>query len=246
MAADESDQSPWTRPGFVAAAIVVALVLVLAAVLGVNALRKDDGEQPPPPVATGTPEPTPSETADAAGDESVCGLEGVELTGTVTTAPEAEWDLIGTTAAPTSPTAGPGVIEPSGLRYCYARTPEGALLAAANLFAMSAEPSLIRAMIEQSAADGPGRDVLLGMPEPTPGPSTVRAQIAGFQLLEYDGARATVDVAVRTSNNTQGAFPYMLVWEDGDWKMRVRDDGSPFAAPTQLPDLAGYVPWGGA
>lgn len=247
MAADESEQSPWTRPGFVAAAIVVALVLVLAAILGVNALREDDGEEPAPPVATGTPEPTPSETAGVAGGESVCGLEGVELEGTVTTAPEAEWELIGTTAAPGSPTAGPGVVGASGVRYCFQHTPEGAVLAAANVFAMSAEPTLLHPMMEALAAEGPGRDAVLEATEGVTGSAPpVRVQISGFNVLSYNGQEAVVDVAFSGSNGTKGAIAYELVWEDGDWKITLRPDGSTPNPPVQLPDHAGYIPWAGA
>lgn len=45
---------------------------------------------------------------------SMCGLKGHETSGTLTKAPQAEWVLVGTTAAPRVEGAGPGMIEDDG------------------------------------------------------------------------------------------------------------------------------------
>lgn len=248
---DDVQQNPWTRPGFIAATLVVAIVVVLGIFL---ATRGSGNENPPPSPTTGgptastdpEPEPEPTEPAEAEGDSSVCGLDDVELQGTLTQAPEAEWSLIGTIAAPAVAGAGPGVVEESGLRYCFARTPEGALLAAANMVALGEEPSLREGFIEHSVAAGPGRDAFLEKSRgPQAGGEPVRIQTAGFNLLEYTGDAATVDVAIQTSNDTVGAVAYSLVWEEGDWRVRFRDDGTLWNLPVQLPDLTGYIPWSG-
>lgn len=245
MSTNDTEPSPWTRPSFITAAIVVAIVVMLGAALAIRAVTSpDDTTAAPTPTPSASAEP--SETSDAADEESVCGLAGYETGGTVTTAPESTWDLIGTTAAPSIAASGPGVIEDSGLRYCFSRTPEGAVLAAANLFAMSSDVALIGPMMDRSAVPGPGRDAALALTETPAAQPTVRLQIAGFNLLEYDGDTATVDVAFRVSNNTQGAIAYELAWVDGDWKLQLRDDGALPNQPTQLPDLAGYVLWAGA
>ena len=246
---DDVPQNPWTRPGFIAAALVVAIVLVLGVSLAVRVASRDD----PEPVPTNAGEPTTQtsepEPSEADGDPSVCGLDQVELEGTVTTAPEAEWTLLGTTAAPASAEAGPGSSDDAGARYCFARTPEGAVMAAANIFAMSSTPELLHPLMDKLAEPGPGRDAALKLTEGAASGSApgVRVQIAGFNLLEYDGGdTATVDIAFTASNDTQGAIPYELRWSGGDWKLQLRDDGSMRFTPTQLPDLAGYIPWAGA
>lgn len=246
---DDVHQSPWTRPGFIAAALVVAIVLVLGIFIATRGNASNDPTPPPTsgsePASSTEPEPEPSQEPGTESDPSICGLDDVELQGTLTQAPETEWSLIGTTAAPSVEGAGPGLVEESGLRSCYSRTPEGALLAAANFMAMSTDPALLRPMIEQGAVDGPGRDALLDLPDPAGDPAAVRVQVAGFNLLEYDGNTATVDLALSVSNGTQGAWAYRLAWEGGDWKLVVRSDGSPATDPTQLPDLTGYIPWAG-
>lgn len=253
---DDVQQNPWTRPGFIAAALVVAIVVVLGIFL---ATRGSGNESTPPSPTTGgptastspepEPEPEPTEPAEAEGDPSVCGLDDVELEGTVTTAPDAEWTLLGTTAAPAAADVGPAASDEDGARYCYARTPAGAVMAAANIFAMSSTPELLHPLMDTLAVPGAGRDAALELTEGAASGSApgVRVQIAGFNLLEYDGGQtATVDVAFTASNGTQGAIPYQLQWAQGDWKFELRDDGSMPFTPTQLPDLAGYVPWAGA
>lgn len=244
---DDVRQNPWTRPGFIAAALVVAIVLVLGTFLAVRAASTND----PGPTTLNAGEPTASaepdpEATEATTDPSVCGLEGVELEGTVTATPIAEWSLIGTTAAPSVEGAGPGVVEESGLRYCFARTPEGAVLAAANMLALGEEQSVREGFIEHLVASGPGRDAFReSSRDPDATSSQVRVQTAGFNLLEYTGDTATVDLAIRTSNDTVGAVAYSLVWEEGDWRVRFRDDGTLWNLPVQLPDLTGYIPWSG-
>jgi hypothetical protein len=72
----------------------------------------------------------------------------------------------------------------------------------------------------------------------------VRLNIAGFRLLQYDGARASVDIGVRGSaagTPVVGSFVYHLVWQDGDWKLDT-DIAESFAFAA-IPDLTGYVSW---
>ena len=77
---DESQpRSPFSRPGFVVAAVIVGAILVAGVVLGIiNATRA--GDEPPTtnPTAIETPEPsttTPAPTAEPTDSASVCGLD---------------------------------------------------------------------------------------------------------------------------------------------------------------------------
>ena len=56
---------------------------------------------------------------------------------------------------------------------------------------------------------------------------------------------ATVDVALQTSTGEQVSFPVPVVWQGGDWKVQLTDDGTPVFRPAILQSLAGYVPWAG-
>ena len=94
MAEDDTQQNPFTRPGFIVGAVVVAALIVTAIVLTVLNLNRGNEPGPPAPdpssSATTSAAPTP-EPSGVAGGASVCGLEGDKLSGTVTTAPAAEW-----------------------------------------------------------------------------------------------------------------------------------------------------------
>lgn len=247
MAEDQDEQNPWTRSGFVAAAVVVAVVAVLGIVLAITTATGPDEEQATPePSSTASdvvagPEPSPPAPQD---DGSVCGLAGEELEGTLPTAPEAQWQFQGTTAYPTSSTFGPGETSPDGVRSCFQRSPEGAVFAAANAVAQGAEPGTVQSWLDYFVASGPSRDAVVNAGGATD-TSGARAAIQGFRLLSYDGNSATVDVAVRGSTDGQVvnlSMVYDLVWEDGDWKLAVTDPSAPIDVAT-LPDLAGYAAW---
>lgn len=249
MAEDDAARNPFSRPGFIVGAIVVAALIVTALVLTIITVTRDNDDGPAV-VPSGTPHPTvtgtlpPSDPTAVPGGASVCGLEGVELTGTVTTAPTAEWQFQDVYAFPTSTTAGPGEMSPDGYPYCFQHTPEGALFAAANVAIIGFGPADRRqAFLEYALTDGTYRATLLNEQGST-APSDVRASIAGFRMLAYEGDSARVDIAFRGSSGGQsvnGSAVFELVWDDGDWKL---DASNPEPARlAELPDLSGYVSW---
>lgn len=247
MATDDNEQNPFTRPGFIAAAVVVAIVVVLGIVIAiVNATRSDDPDptKPSPTSPTTSAAPT-SEPSDVAGGASVCGLEGEELAGTLSTAPAADWAYQGTTAYPTSPEFGPGETSADGVRFCFQHSPTGALFMAANALVQGSDPAVSQAWIEYGLADGPYREELIGQVGDPSGSQGTRMSLAGFRMLAYDGDTARVDLAVRASSEGQNltlSGVYELVWQDGDWKISA-DVAQPLNTAT-VPDLAGYITWG--
>lgn len=245
-AEDNEERSPFARPGFIAAAVVVALIVVLGIVLAiVNATRAD-----PEPSATSSSAPSASaaptsEPSEAAGGASVCGLTGEDLSGSLSTAPGAEWQYQGTTAYPTSSEYGPAETDEAGFRYCFQRSPEGALFMAANALVQGSDPSVSQEWVGYALADGPHREDLLSEVGAASGSEGTRMSIAGFRLLHYDGETARVDLAVRASSQGQNltlSGVYELVWQDGDWKISA-DVPQPLNTAT-VPDLAGYITWG--
>ena len=245
MAADDDERSPFTRPGFIAAAFVVVLVVVLGIVLAiVNANEDDPG---PTPTSTGTSAAPTTDPTAAAGGESVCGLDGAELdTAQLTTAPVVdEWAFQGTAAYPTSEEFGPAASNPVGFRYCFQHTPEGALFAAAYASIVSTDPAVVQDWIEYFTAPGPYRDQLIQTPAGGGDSGDVRLRVAGFRLLAYDGTSARVDVALVSSVDGQSvtlSAVYPLVWSGGDWK--VSTDSPEPGSVASIPDLVGYIPWG--
>ncbi len=253
----EKTPGPFSGPGFMAALVVVVIVVVLGIVLAVSALRKPSADPnptgPPSPSAStssaSTPAPTPSASGSAssgAGGASVCGLGGEVMAGKLTVAPAAVWEYQGTTAYPTSETAGPGLTTGDGVRTCFQRSPEGALFAAANAVVQGTDPAHAKPWLTYFVAEGPNRAAVLAQGSDDTDTSGTRVQIAGFRVLAYDGNAARVDVAVTGSSGGQTAtlsMVYDLVWQGRDWKLNVKDPRAPIAV-AQIPSVAGYVAWG--
>lgn len=230
--------NPFTSRGFIAAAIVVGVILLAGVIVLVSALTapKDD------PVPT----PTASSGPVASGDDrSTCGLEGFETESSLTAAPETDWELVGTVAAPTDEDgAGPGVIESDGFRSCYAHTAEGALYAAVNFVALGTDGTL-RDRLTDLVAEGPGKDAIANS-EGTGDPSNSRAQVAGFKVSTYTDEAATIDLALNYNTGQLVSVPLKLIWEGGDWKLVLTDEGELPLSPSELQSLGGYIPWAGA
>lgn len=225
---------PFSSRGFVAAAIVIGVIVLAGVIVAVTALTAPKGE--PPAVAS-----APSSAPAPSGDESICGLKGHEEVSSLTDAPDVEWELVGTVAAPTDPGgAGPGVIEDNDFRYCYAHTAEGALFAAVGWFAATSDvrngpriPELLAAEVRD--------DARLQLTQST----TDRAQVAGFKVISYTTDEAVIDIAyaITTAQGQLVNVPAVLRWEDGDWKVFLDEDTLERAGP--LRSLGGYIPWAG-
>ena len=236
---DDSTQpsNPFTSRGFIAAAIVVGVILLAGVIVLVTALTA-----PHTPVAK--PTSTPSGPVASGDDKSVCGLPGFETESSLTTAPNTKWELVGTVATPTDPKgAGPG-LDDKGLRTCYAHTAEGALFAAVGYLAVGSDARNVPRLYAL-LADGPVRDQLQATPSPGD-PSSDRLQVAGFKVNAYSASEATIDVAwqVTSAGSQLVSCPTVLRWEHGDWKVVIDKNGPPFA-PSPLASLGGYTPWAG-
>jgi hypothetical protein len=233
-------QSPFRSRGFVVAAIVVgAIALAAIVVLVTSLLRGGDNTADP------TPAPTSSTSSEPGGAEpSVCGLEGFEESNSLTAAPNNQWELVGTMAAPVDERSGPGQTDSAGFRSCFAHTGEGALFAAVNFVATGTDATLGPRLVEL-VAPGPGRDIL--EQESSGGNvSNLRAQVAGYKVASYSGEAATIDLALYYSSGQLVSVPLKLVWVEGDWKVEMTDAGELPLAPAQLENLGGYTPWSGA
>lgn len=243
-------QTPFTRPGFIAAMVVITVIVALATVLAVLNAPRDAA----PAAATGTTPPAPTGPAAVTtttppqleGDPSVCGLPGEVMEGTLSTPPAAEWKFEGTTAYPTSQEFGPAR-SIDGVRSCFQHSPQGAVFAAANAVAQGSNQETVGAWLEHFLAEGPHRDAVLSQgPGGKVDDQGIRIEIAGFRLLAYDGETARVDVAVRSKmegRTVNLSMVYTLTWQDGDWKLQVADPNAPFDV-AHVPDIVGYTTWG--
>lgn len=245
-AAPRDDGSPLTRPGFLVAAVLVLVIVMLGAFLAVRVARSDNTTPTPPPATSTVPQNSPTAATSTPADSgaSVCGLpEGTKAS--LTSAPAVTWDYQGTIAYPQSPEFGPGKVAPEGYRYCYQQGAAGALVMAANAFAQGSDPQVGDQWVQYALGDGQYREQLLSRLGTSRGSEGTRVKMAGFRILNYDGQRARVDIGVQASSQNQtltASSVYELVWQDGDWKINA-DVERPLDVAT-IPDLAGYIPWG--
>lgn len=241
---DDDQQSPFARPGFLIAAVIVVLVIVAGVFLGVTATQKEPESEAATPPPSNTASVQASESPEPGPNDSVCELPGESLSGTVSTAPESEWAYEITTAYPTSPEFGPGETSADEVRYCFQRSPEGALFAAANGLVQGSGPASSAWVNYFVAADAPNRNELVGAVGANGSPDG-RLSIEGFKILNYDGNSARIDLAARGTGSAGTVYVsvvYDLVWQNGDWKLSPQDVSNPLRL-SQIPDLAGYVTW---
>jgi hypothetical protein len=258
MISDESgsadtagNKSPWIQPGFIAAAGVVAVIVLLGVIVAFSGGSKDAQETPAAQAPPSAGEPAPT----AAASDSACGLEpgSQEIPAS---APAATWKLRGTVAVPVAKdTAGPQRFK-SGVPSCFAHSPTGALFANINIYAalsaLAADPPRDpAAAFAQMIASGPGRDSLTEHADDyKPGAQDASAgvQVAGFNIVRYERDSAVVDLAFRVDRPNVTGYVHAtstMRWEDADWKLVLSQSGRPFDSLQQIPDLNGYVPWSG-
>lgn len=247
MADETEQQNPFMRRGFITAAVLVAVLIIVGAVVIFNGLAKSDDpstdSNPTPQVSTSA---TPSASSAVAGGASVCGLKTVKMDGKLNAAPDAEWRYVGAVTYPGSSTYGPADKTADGFSMCFERTPSGAVFAAAAGMAQLTAPETKLAATKNGLMPGALRDA--GIEALTANPPTDsganRQTYSGFKLLSYDGNEAVVDLGITTVANGKSVYASILVpliWHEGDWKMNF--DQSNLKESVLLPNLAGYALW---
>jgi hypothetical protein len=227
-----SEQSPWSRPVVLVSGAFL-LVLVLAGIL--VAFTGGDQHQTQPAPAQPSISPRDVTTA-AAANPGACTLTGGSRSIPSASRPAGtHWASVGSMQAPQAPDLY-GPQRRSGLfDMCFAHSPAGALLAAANLWAEStaAPPN----EVFQRLAVGAPRD--LGSNARLDNGGSV--QLAGYRYDSYSPSQAQISVVLKGPEGKLAAVVTTMTWAGGDWKYVFPPNGTP---PVQvISDLTGYVPW---
>ena len=260
----------WQERGFVPAAIVAAAVVVCLLVWFVLRDSGTPATQPTPapstvvpteqptdepsvPPATPTDEPStppvtpPGPPTTGAGG---CKVKNPAQTVPRVAPPAVTWQFEADMLIPLQQQGGPALMDRSGLRYCFAHSPTGAVLAAMVTLGQIRNPGLTEAVLAKRIAPGPGRTRALAEARSTATPRNQddAAQFTGFKVIDYQRNRAIIAIAVRVDVNSVGSLPVTMVWSGGDWKAELKDDGSfnGSVAPDVLKSLDGYVAFRGA
>lgn len=249
LKADEPE-NPFTAPGFIASAGVLALILVIG-VFVVLSSRHSAAVTDTSPVAVSSTAPVPQTGSTVAPASASCPRlkdtsQNVSAAGS---AADVNWQVTGAVELPYSASAGPAVVDGDVAR-CYARTPLGALLALAQISMRSANTDGWRSVIEQQVMPGTGRDlfeqqVAAGMDSQAGSPPNAAelAQYAGFTFMSYTPDSAVVQFALSFPGGELRAVVLTAVWSGGDWRLQVLDDGSQSAGVTSPDNLDGFTPW---
>jgi hypothetical protein len=143
---------------------------------------------------------------------------------------------------PVSDTYGPTQTK-DGYGVCFARSPLGAALAAVSMNA-SANVMDARGAGETYMLDSKGKDVLLGKTPEGPA-ATTPVPFSGFIVDSFNKDEAAITLVVSTAASSSGyaGLPLTFQWVDGDWKLKLLDDGSSFVGQPPVPVKGSFVEW---
>ncbi|MDA8437528.1 MAG: hypothetical protein M0Z51_01550 [Propionibacterium sp.] len=236
----------WWASAVVVVAVAVGLVWVLTHRHG-----QADATPPAPtstaPNAGGSPIPSGSASTPTAvvtstpagtwadlgcnGHSSSSRDVGPQLTGTA-------WTPFLTSALPSTQLLGPTRIT-GPLRQCYAHSPAGAVMAAANIGLAEYAPGGRSVILTQWTA-GPGRDKALSDLAQSSGQP---ANIAGFAFAGCTPMRCNVQLAV-TQGGQYASSVVPMIWRNGDWSVDGSQTSPDGGLSSTLP--AGFTQWGPA
>ena len=223
----------------------VAVLLLLGA--GAWTLRAGSGAAmtSPAPKASSIPALAPIHpTPGAAASPGVGGSDPLLR------APQVNWQLFSGVALPYSPTAGP--LKHDGPVFSgFERSQAGALIAAAQLATryLLTPGSGWRDVVARQVLPGTGRDAYLrvrAQVEVNDPPGTY-GQLAGFRIVAYTGDVAVIQQVSRFSYTGRLQVTTATVeWVGGDWRLELQPDGGSSPTAQAVPNLDGFVMWGGA
>ncbi|MCT2043062.1 hypothetical protein M3D15_06915 [Pseudoclavibacter alba] len=242
------EMKPWwkTWPVLGVAALLVVLALGGGGMILSSKLGEAGGsESVPASPSSGGSEAAPAVPAGD-GEASVCGLTAREdeLGKLETEAPVTEWESLGNQlVTKQNDEHGPGVVEDDGFRYCYARTPEGVLFAAANFvtFGSSSDGNLTSKAAQKLIDAGDRQEEFEAQMKE--GGSGGSAPIIAYRVDRYSASSATVTLVLEFEG-TKVAGTLDFAWSGGDWKVRAPGTGNVGYRMEKIENLAGYVPWG--
>ena len=223
----------------------VAVLLLLAA--SAVSLRGGSG------ATAALPVPKPSAIPTAASSRSGPGAgasPGVGGSAPLLSAPQVNWQLFSGVALPYSPTAGP--LKQDGPVFSgFQRSQAGALIAAAQLATryLLTPGSGWRDVVARQVLPGAGRDAYIrarAQVEVNDPPGTY-GQLAGFRIVAYTGDVAVIQQVSRFSYTGRLQVTTATVkWVGGDWRLELQPDGGSSPTAQSVPNLDGFVVWGGA
>lgn len=196
----------------------------------------------PAAVAPPTAQPAAGGACNVPATDPGAGLQSVP--------PDLTWSVSNGDLTPTSPTAGPMVVQ-GGVARCFADDAEGALIAAVRIpqqIAGATAPTWPAAA--QGLAAGPytqpfERQVVSLLAQPAPPADTAQpfAAVAGFKFVSWSPSTSVIELVYRTQGGVLYAADETLQWVGSDWRIALLGPDELSSPLAVVPDLLGYVEW---
>ena len=222
----------------------VAVLVVIAALLAGCAPARHDATVTAPDAPSANPTPTDPGPAAAVSD-SVCGLPAGDQEPPDSALGPATVRVGDGLAVPSVQGVGPGVT--GGVSRCFAHSPTGAVVAAANFIVWLSSNQRLDEVTTTLIAAGADRDRMLAEVRSSwDGSTTVPLAVLGYGIEVRSPDEALVTIAASLPSDaprTVTAWPLVMIWADGDWKVKPpSNDRWGQETIRSLPD-AGLIPW---
>lgn len=165
------------------------------------------------------------------------------------------WSLYRNRLVPFSKTVGPTTGK-GDIARCYAHTPTGALIAAAQISARYNAGADWRAVMLALVVPGTDTDAAMVIradkaaaretaEPPAEAPNSDRVlQLAGFKFVSYSDDAAVIQLVRSSIDGGQLVSAlYTVRWFAGDWKLQVAANASEASMVQRETSLTGFVPW---
>jgi len=235
MTFENSTRSKW----FIPSLVLLTGIVVAAVVIVIMTLVSGDDD---------TPQRSPiSDTQSADVEPSACDLEP-DVNMSMDEPPEVEDSVtVGLVAVPASDEFGP-VEMSENVPVCWQYSEAGAVAAAYTFSAVATDTgSLTLDHLKAHLVDGPGREILIDELEnaDSPGNESVSIKPVGYRVLDFGDGQADIDVLVENTEHrgAYGAAKTPLVWENGDWKLDVQDNGEYYTDVRDVADSSNFTLW---
>lgn len=234
----KEERSPFVSVTFIVSAVVIAfLVVALVFLLATRGDSKDTTQAPAPATIEATAAATPT-------SDSVCGI--VPDSQDVPTTPLGV-DAITATANLTVPEVegvGPGI--KTGITRCFAHSPKGAVVAAANFMRWFSSKQQLPEVAATLLAPGSDTDrMVAAIKAEWDGSTNAPFTVDGYKVAvrSEDEVLVTMVVSPQQDVSQQTSWPLVMVWMNGDWKIQTpANDDWGEAAVTSM-SAEGYTPW---
>ncbi|MFI2373179.1 hypothetical protein [Streptomyces sp. NPDC018833] len=255
-ASGQEPQNPYTKPGFIASAGVIALIVALIPVLILTGGKDDPADENAPAVAGSAEAATPpagntaSSSPGREGTKPSCPALKDTTTDTASVADLAPigltWNRFGPVNLPASRDAGPAVIK-GGVARCYAHTPRGALLALANISVRSSNGPDWRKVVDQQVYPDEAQEAFeqgvaaSHSDENSDYPSASSPRLAGYKMVSYTPDTAVLDLAFEDPSGTVLTMLLTARWHEGDWKQQMSPEGGQSESVSKRFNTDGYT-----